>query len=626
VAPHSDAVKTEIKQAVPITALVSGYGHTLLKAGSNYKALCPFHDDHNPSLIVNPDRQSYKCWSCGAGGDVFDFVMATERVEFKEALRMLADRAGIALHPPDNRERSAAQGPSKTELWEVLAWAEKRFVEALAQSDDARAYLAQRGVSMESIERFSLGYAPDGRDWLAAEGRRKGLSQTVLETAGLIARKEGSTFTYDRFRGRVIFPIHDFKGRPIAFGGRILPESEKRLVEEGRNAAKYLNSPETPLFQKHRQLYALDLARDAAKKAGWVAVVEGYTDVIAAHQVGVTNVVGTLGTALGADHVATLRRLTDRVVLVFDGDEPGQKAADRSLELFLSQEVDVRVLTLDAGLDPCDFLTREGAEPFLAMIAKASDPLDFAIDRAGARHDLTSPEGARQASEWVLSLMSRVPASVHGGMDVKQAKALDKLSQRLRVPVKSLHQMLRRLRRPVSAPKPEPSTVAGVSEYVPIHPSSLDVVDRELVKILLNEPTLMPLVVTRVTPKSLRDAPLRAIFKACYDLFSEGATPEFTRVSTRLTDAERTLAAGLLLPLDPSPSSGRVPAPPWSTQLEEVLAQFADRERREHLQALKEDLDSTDKHVNPAEYRALFTELTRLLTHRPDPDARKTLV
>ena len=194
--------------------------------------------------------------------------------------------------------------------------------------------------------------------------RREGISHAALEAAGLVTRNEETGLTHDRFRGRLIFPIHDMLGRVLGFGGRILPEAERGWAEQGRRAAKYLNSPETAIFQKRKQLYAADLARAAARQEGWVVVVEGYTDVIAAHQSGLENVVGTLGTALGDDHVLQLRRLADRVVLVFDGDEAGQKAADRALELFLSHALDMRVLTLPGGVDPCDFLLSEGAEAF----------------------------------------------------------------------------------------------------------------------------------------------------------------------------------------------------------------------------------------------------------------------
>ena len=227
---HSEATLAAIKQAVDIVALVGDY-LPLHRSGSKFKALCPFHNDHNPSLELNPERQSFKCWSCGAGGDIFDFVQAYERVEFPEALRMLAERAGVALDSP--AATSSSPGASKTELLAVNAWAERVFAEALARSPEALAYVERRGLSPESVARFRLGFAPDVRDWLAVQGRRAGFGTALLERAGLVARSpESPRLTRDRFRGRLIFPIHDLRGRPIGFGGRILPEVE---TEAGRN-------------------------------------------------------------------------------------------------------------------------------------------------------------------------------------------------------------------------------------------------------------------------------------------------------------------------------------------------------------------------------------------------------
>ncbi|HEU5115678.1 MAG TPA: DNA primase, partial [Isosphaeraceae bacterium] len=353
---YSDSTIAAIKQSVDIVTLVGAY-LPLHRSGSKYKALCPFHDDHTPSLELNPEHQSYKCWACGAGGDALSFVQAYERIDFPEALRMLAERAGIALETPaTDRENPAPAGSSKSDLLAVCGWAQGEFVKALADSSEARAYLEGRGLTQPSLEKFALGFSPEDREWLQGRARRARVSLNLLETVGLVARKEGSNLLRDRFRGRVIFPIHDFQGRAIGFGGRILPQVDAKWAQAGYKVGKYVNSPETLLFQKRKQLYAADLARAAARQNGWVAVVEGYTDVIAAHQVGLENVVGTLGTALGDEHIQALRRLADRVVLVFDGDEAGQKAADRSVELFLGHEVDVRVLTLPQGLDPCDFL------------------------------------------------------------------------------------------------------------------------------------------------------------------------------------------------------------------------------------------------------------------------------
>ncbi|MFO0957744.1 MAG: DNA primase [Isosphaeraceae bacterium] len=432
---YSESTLAAIKRAVNIVDVVGEY-LTLHRAGSKFKALCPFHDDHNPSMEINADRQSFRCWSCGMGGDLFDFVMEIEKVEFPEALRMLAERAGIALEAAEDARPDPAGGATKSEILAVLEWASGEFARALGESTEARAYLEHRRIAPSSVEVFGLGFAPDARDWLSGRARRMGFGTALLEASGLLGRSaENQAVLRERFRGRLIFPIRDFRGRTIAFGGRILPEIESRMKADGRQAAKYLNSPETLVFQKRRHLYAADLARAEARHQGWVAVVEGYTDVIAAHQAGLSNVVGTLGTALGDDHASALRRLADRVILIFDGDEAGQNAADRSLEIFLGHELDVRVLTLPEGLDPADYLARYGADRFRQLLEQSVDPMAFLVARAQDRFDLESAEGARQAAEHILGILARIPRLSRSGIDVKVGQALNNLARLLRLPV-----------------------------------------------------------------------------------------------------------------------------------------------------------------------------------------------
>jgi DNA primase len=627
---HTESTLAAVKQAVDIVALVGEY-LPLQRAGGKFKALCPFHDDHNPSMEVNPERQSYKCWSCGAGGDVFDFVQNFERIEFPEALRMLADRAGIVLDAPAERAAPAG-GPSKTDLLAAAAWAAAQFERCLAASPEAGAYAASRGITAASVARFRLGFAPDQRDWLQLRARRDGITPAALEAVGLVARSPETNLTRDRFRGRLIFPICDLRGRPIAFGGRILPAVEAQWVESGRRVAKYLNSPETPLFAKRRTLYAADLARAAARQAGWMAVAEGYTDVVAAHQAGLENVVGTLGTALGDDHILLLRRLADRVVLVFDGDEAGQKAADRALELFLGHEVDVRVLTLPDGLDPADFLGAEGgAGRFRELADRAVNPLDFILDRAASRFDFGAPEGARQASEWVLGILARVPVAGRGGLEVKVAKALDSLSRRLRVPVGELQRTLRRLRRP-APPRPAAEAAPTEANWAPIPVAELDPIDRELVAIALSEPAVVPGLRGRVPADALRDAPLRTILQNCYDLHAEGQEPGFERLSLRLEDpAVRALAAGLLLPIDRAPLTESTRPAPADLRLAGLLARFERRSLEQRLRDVEAALqeagagaDAEEPDGPDALRRERFRLLTALAQSPRSPNHRAT--
>ncbi len=621
---QSETTLTAIKHAVDIVALVGDY-LTLHRAGPKFKALCPFHDDHNPSLELNPERQSYKCWSCGAGGDIFDFVQNIERVEFSEALRMLAERAGVALETLDGRRpASEPSGASKAELLAASSWAASQFAEALGSSTEARDYADGRGISAESIERFGLGFAPDSRDWLTLRARRAGIAVAALEGAGLIARNpENPKLTRDRFRGRLIFPIRDGRGRPIAFGGRILPGAEAKLKEAGHKAAKYLNSPETLLFQKRRTLYAADLAREASRRENWVAVVEGYTDVIAAHQVGLRNVVGTLGTALGDDHVVSLRRLADRVVLIFDGDEAGQKAADRALEIFLGHELDVRVLSLPDRLDPCDFLLERGAEPFRELVARAVDPLRFALGRVAARYDFAQIDEARQAADSLLEVMARVPAGDRGAMSIKVDKTLDTLSTGLGVPKPELRRLLKQKQRgrlAKVAPRGEPvgAVSASTERVTPIRLATLDPLDRELVQVVLHEPTAAGILISRLAAASLRDAPLRTLLDVCYDIHSEGKVPTFEQVILRLDDPTlRSLAAGLMQPIEPAPLAGNARPAPWPDRLLAVLPRLQEREQEDRLRDLQAALSETDPKQDPEGHRALMNEYFKVKSQRP---------
>jgi DNA primase len=642
---HSETTLSAIKNAVDIVALVGEY-LALRRVGTRYKALCPFHDDKNPSFECNPERQSYKCWSCGARGDIFDFVMNRERVDFAEALRMLAQRAGVTL------ERSTATaalppGPSKTDLFEVNAWAEEVFVKALSQSNEVVDYLEKRGLTDESVVRFRLGHAPTERGWFLAQAKRKRFTMELLEEAGLISQSADSPGIWrERFRGRLIFPIHDEQGRTLGFGGRILPEIERMLAAGGKHVAKYLNSPETALFHKRTILYGADLARNAVRQAGWTAVVEGYTDVIAAHQVGLNTVVGTLGTAIGEDHIRALLRLADKakVVLVFDGDEAGQSAADRALEFFLGSQLDLRVLGLPANVDPCDFVLEKGADAFRALVERAVDPLDYLLTRAATRFPLDSIEGSRRAAEWVVGILSRVPVNHRPDFEFKKARVLDTLSHRLRVPLETLNSMLRQARRPAATPRANsnaaphsgstgspPETVRGTGTREqptvtpstgPIRQSELDPDDLELIRIIVNEPAAITRLIPRIDASTLRDAPLRAILQACYELEAEGQAAGYEKLMVRIEDPairhliiDLTSQTALYTPiLDPT-REGVGPAP-WQERLENMLAVLKQRQWQVRLADLKKAKDETDPNTDPDTYRAIDLEYFRLLTSR----------
>lgn len=376
------ADRDRVLDATDIVRLVGE--HVTLKArGREYVGLCPFHDDHKPSMYVVPNKGIYHCFSCGAGGNAFDFVMNYHKMDFLDALRLLADRAGIELTPRSPGALGAESGGGRDEVGALRAASAfaQEFFRAILRSPEhgaaARDTLRRRGVSDEMVEAFEIGAAPDRWDGLLLTVQKKGLDLGPFTRLGLFKKRENTPGVYDAFRNRLIFPIHDQIGRPVGFGGRRLNEEEE---------PKYLNSPESTLFDKSRTLFGLRQAFQTIQRERVVIVTEGYTDVIACHQHGVRNAVATMGTALTREHARVLQRVCDAVVLIFDGDEAGQKAADRALEVFFAAPIDVRIAVLPGGQDPDDMLKQEnGAERFREAVAAATDALDFRVARLRAR-------------------------------------------------------------------------------------------------------------------------------------------------------------------------------------------------------------------------------------------------
>lgn len=365
------AAISQVQQANDIVDVVSEHV-SLKKKGREMVGLCPFHQDHRPSMYVNPSKQIFKCFACGAGGDVLKFVQMREGLTFPQAVERLAERAGIQLKAvrsarPQGRPQEGQINPNT--LAKLNDWAAKFFQASLndpQQGKVARDYLAQRQISAESIAHWRIGVAPNASNALAQAAAAKGIPARLLQPGGL----SGGT-GQDKFVNRLMFPITDVSGRVIAFGGRTLNDV----------GAKYINSPTTPLFDKSNTLYGLEQARHEIVATGTAVVVEGYTDVIMAHQFGCNNVVATLGTSFTTGHGRILRRYAKRVVLVFDSDVAGMAAANRALEVCLSQRLDIKLGFVPEGKDPCDFLLGAGREAFAQIIEQAADVLKFKWDR-----------------------------------------------------------------------------------------------------------------------------------------------------------------------------------------------------------------------------------------------------
>lgn len=360
----------EIKNRVDIVDLVSEY-LTLKKAGRNFTGLCPFHQEKTPSFSVNRDKQIFYCFGCGEGGNVITFLMKIADKTFPEAIEYLAEKTGVVLPPMSSGKSGMQKDSLKDGIINLNLKAAQQFSRNLASSAGtaARKYLQNRGIAEEIIKQFRLGYVPDTWRSLTDYVEGNGFSMKLAEQAGLvIAGKEGSF--YDRFRGRLIFPIENVFGEIVAFGGRVLEKGEP----------KYLNSPESPVYTKGKNLYGLNKAKEEIRKRGFALIVEGYFDLISLWNAGICNVVATLGTALTREHIELLRRYTVEVVALFDPDEAGIKALDRSLELFLSTQMRARALILPGGYDPDDYVRKFGKEKMEELISRSQPLSDYYIE------------------------------------------------------------------------------------------------------------------------------------------------------------------------------------------------------------------------------------------------------
>lgn len=583
--------KEQVRQATDIVDLVGKYIQ-LRRQGRNYVGLCPWHDDTKPSLQVNPDRQSFKCWVCDIGGDVFSFIMQMEGVEFREALEMLADQAGIALEPlrrkpapnaprQDSESAQPVSGPvsgeGKQALYRAMVWAEQQYHRCLLESDDAepaRRYLRERGITDESIRKFHIGFAPNRRDWLLNLAGGSPARAAVLETIGVLARSHEGSGYYDRFRGRLLFSIRDVQDRAVGIGGRLLPESGLT------SPAKYVNSPETPLFAKHKLLYGLDVAREAIRKSHTVLVMEGYTDCIVAHQFGFENAVAVLGTAVGPDHVKILKRFADRIVLVLDGDEAGQKRASEVLELFIAENVDLQVLTLPDDSDPCEFLLEHGREAFADLLeTRAVDALEHAFRSATRDIDLAGDiHASSEALERMVAILAKAPRlrsdSTAGGV-LRIERVLTRLAHSFRVPEEEVRRRLTSLRRS-AAQRPVYRNDADASEVgpEPDRPRArITPLERELLEILLRRPELLAAARQHVRPEQLASPPARRVFLKSCAMADKGIAPTFDRLMLEFEDAA---SKAFLVDLDEGAVAKETDSP--EALLDEWIRRFQRRE------------------------------------------------
>ena len=534
---YSQTLLDDIRAAVDIVDLVSRFVN-LRKAGSHWKGLCPFHTEKTPSFTVNPRKSIFHCFGCGVGGDAFGFVMRQDRLSFPEAVRALAKTAGVAL-PDEHGARSGDSG--REELTRVMDLAGRFYADTLWKpaGERARAYLGERGIDTGIARHFGLGYAPEGWESLLTFMRAEKVSEEALIATGLAVARENRAGAYDRFRGRLLFPIRDLQGRVVAFGGRGF----------GDEQPKYLNSPETPLYTKGNLLYGADLARTTIQSQNRALLVEGYVDCIMAHQHGFTGTVAALGTAFTPAQLALLRRYCDEVVTFFDADAAGQKAAARAEELLepagrgMAWAVNrsgafegagtlrVKVALLPAGHDPDTFLRSVGREGFTERIAAARSILSYALDRALVDPDgATGPRARTTAFARVALLLAKVA-------DGDEAAALSReAAAKLGVDPTQLWIEAQRLQSSLRTPP---------AQSQPPAPVSMASVERDLVALLLHsDEARAALLALLGESDELGHASLRAIVEA---LRRRPDAPAESLMTDLPTDEARSVLSSLLV-------------------------------------------------------------------------------
>lgn len=472
----------DIKAKIDLADYLREQGVQLKPAGTSLKACCPFHHEKSPSFMVNRQKQVYYCFGCSKGGDLFTFVQEREGLEFGEALRLLADRAGVKLEARDPRLEG-----KKTRGLAVLELTAKWFAHQLLKTpggEVARQYIAKRGITSESVERFQIGYAPDAWDTLTTFLMSRGFTPQEAIDAGLALPGKRAGSAYDRFRHRLMFPLHDALGRVVGFTGRIL-DGGKTVGPAGETPAKYVNTPETALYKKGAILYGLVFAKEGIRSAGYAVLVEGQMDVVACHEAGVTSAIAASGTALTPDQLRLLKRYTTAIHMSFDADPAGEGAAERGIDAALDAGFDVRVIRMPVGADgqpiakDADECVRKDAEAWRHAVANPIPVFDFFIERVRARFDLHNPTGQRDAGRVLVAHLAHIVDPI------ERAAWVHRVADGIGVPDAAVIEAIAR-----AAPHaPRASTNASVpAAAAPEGPSAEDRVAHRLLAILLRYP------------------------------------------------------------------------------------------------------------------------------------------
>jgi DNA primase len=572
----------QLKSSIDIVEVVSQYVK-LRKAGTRWVGLCPFHTEKTPSFGVHSVHQFYKCFGCGAGGDAIKFVMEMDGLTFYEALKLLAERHGIPM--PKRAEYSDPETKLRAALYRMHEIARDLYRSALGSSQgaEARAYLSKRGVAQSNIDEFELGYAEPSGQMLTRAFEREGFPAEQMEASGLVLKRQEGPGFFDRFRGRLMFPIHNEQAKVIAFGGRALAAGQE---------PKYLNSSETEIYHKSRVLFNLHRAKESIRKSGRAVLVEGYMDVIGVWSAGVREVVASCGTALVSDQVRALGRLSDparRIVVNFDPDQAGVKAAERSIQMLLEEGMKVRVLELEGGLDPDEYVKHNGAQLYRERVDKAPGYFLWLADRARAGYDMRTSEGRHAGLEFLLPAIHRVSDKLERASIAEEVASYLQIERGL---------VLDNFRK--AAAERREKSMPAVKEL-----------PRPVERILLNALLASSEVRRAVLPR-LKEMPAREqfvthnIFQALFAIDESGAPFRFAELEARLGGADRDLLATLVFADKPEEDDYSL------EQATECLRRLEQDNREAQRAILKVRIKEAERAGNMGEALRIAEELARL--------------
>jgi DNA primase len=588
----------DLKRQADIVRVIQDYVQ-LKKKGANWMACCPFHKEKTASFSVSPAKEIFYCFGCHKGGSVFNFVMEMERVSFPEAIKLVAEKSGVPVPKLVEDSRFEAKRQLADEVIELNKWALEWWEQQLESSSEARIardYLLQREITDETRKTFHLGYAPDSWDALSIHLRQKGASQEQIDRSGLVVKKDEGGRTYDRFRGRLVFPVLDIQGKPIAFGGRTLRNED----------AKYINSPETPAYVKGRNLFGLNLTRDEIRRAGFVILVEGFLDLIVPYQFGVRNAVASLGTALTSDQARLISRFARKVVVNYDGDNAGVQAAKKGIEILLAEDLEVKILVLPDGADPDEFIRKSGVSEYHKQRGLAQTHLQFVIDQAVRDRKLNNPADKEAAIDEVLPYIRAVRSRI------QKREYFDIAMDSLRIADAGMRRELwHSIRQAGDGSRVADSSKSAIKR-TQVKPT---VAEMKLLELLLAHADLRQLVLTKLQPADYEDMPTAPIFRALVEADREGVEPDFDFLAHKIAgEPAEVLLPGLLMAESDNAGEENLPAPEIAA--ERCLAALKLMQVDRRISDLRSEIVAAERNGEMDRCDKLATEQIELTRHR----------